>query len=83
MDFGNWIDFDNENLIQIYNNLGRFINQKNKDILFCTGYCFDEFMKNNSLSYEDIMHDIGDDVTLQCSTDINQDTNQDSDWILL
>ena len=83
MDFGNWIDFDNENLIQIYNNLGRFINQKNKDILFCTGYCFDEFMKSNSLSYEDIMHDIGDDVTLQCSTDVNQDTNQDSEWILL
>ena len=83
MDFGNWIDFDNENLIQIYNNLGRFINQKNKDILFCTGYCFDEFMKNNSLSYEDIMHDIGDDITLQCSVNINKNTNQDSDWILL
>ena len=40
-------------------------------------------MKNNSLSYEDIMYDIGDDVTLQCFTDINQNTNQDSDWIFL
>ncbi len=87
MDFGNWIDFDNENLIQIYDNLGRFINQKNKDILFCTGYCFDEFMKNNNLNYEDIMCDIGDDVSCiiqntVCSETLNEN-NQESEWILL
>ena len=83
MNFENWIDFDDENLIQIYNNLGRFINQNNKDILFCTGFCFDEFMKSKNLSYEDIMYDLGDNLSDTLYNLSDEENIPDSEWVLL